>query len=68
MARGRRSTPDQADETVDTGGQMWDAPNQQVVREDASHPSEEGTGGQEGTTETTVEEETPPAAEESEGE
>jgi hypothetical protein len=25
--------------------QTWDSPNQQVVRPDQSHPSEEGTGG-----------------------
>jgi hypothetical protein len=29
------------------GGQMWDAPNQQVVRADQSPPWEEGTGGEE---------------------
>jgi hypothetical protein len=27
------------------GGTQWDAPNQQVVRDDASGPWEEGTGG-----------------------
>lgn len=27
------------------GGVMWDAPNQQVVRDDHSGPWEEGTGG-----------------------
>ena len=26
-------------------GTVWDAPNQQVVRPDESHPSEEGEGG-----------------------
>lgn len=30
----------------DTGGTLWDAPNQQVVRPDQSAPWEEGTGGQ----------------------
>jgi hypothetical protein len=30
---------------TDTGGALWDAPNQQVVRADQSHPSQEGTGG-----------------------
>ena len=29
----------------DTGGTVWDAPNQQVVREDESPPWEEGAGG-----------------------
>ena len=29
----------------DTGGTVWDAPNQQVVREDGSPPWEEGAGG-----------------------
>jgi hypothetical protein len=28
--------------------ELWDAPNQQVVRADESHPSEEGTGGEAG--------------------
>jgi hypothetical protein len=28
-------------------GQMWDAPNQQVVRPDQSAPWDEGTGGSE---------------------
>lgn len=27
------------------GGVQWDAPNQQVVRDDASAPWDEGTGG-----------------------
>jgi hypothetical protein len=27
------------------GGILWDAPNQQVVRDDASAPWDEGTGG-----------------------
>ena len=27
-------------------GTMWDAPNQQVVRDDASPPWQEGTGGE----------------------
>jgi hypothetical protein len=31
--------------TTDTGGTVWDAPNQQTVREDGSPPWEEGTGG-----------------------
>ncbi len=31
--------------TTDTGGTVWDAPNQQTVREDASPPWEEGAGG-----------------------
>jgi hypothetical protein len=26
-------------------GDVWDAPNQQVVRPDQSHPSDEGNGG-----------------------
>ena len=30
----------------DTGGTVWDAPNQQVVRPDQSPPWEEGTGGE----------------------
>jgi hypothetical protein len=30
------------------GGTVWDAPNQQVVREDGSPPWEEGTGGDAG--------------------
>jgi hypothetical protein len=30
---------------ADEGGVMWDAPNQQVVRDDHSAPWEEGTGG-----------------------
>lgn len=30
----------------DTGGTVWDAPNQQVVRADTSAPWEEGDGGQ----------------------
>lgn len=30
------------------GGTQWDAPNQQVVRDDASGPWEEGTGGDPG--------------------
>jgi hypothetical protein len=30
------------------GGIQWDAPNQQVVRDDASAPWEEGTGGETG--------------------
>lgn len=30
---------------TDEGGVMWDAPNQQVVRDDHSAPWEEGTGG-----------------------
>jgi len=29
----------------DAGGTIWDAPNQQVVREDQSAPWDEGTGG-----------------------
>jgi hypothetical protein len=29
------------------GGTQWDAPNQQVVRDDASAPWDEGTGGSE---------------------
>jgi len=29
----------------DTGGTVWDAPNQQVVREDQSAPWDEGNGG-----------------------
>jgi hypothetical protein len=29
----------------ETGGTVWDAPNQQVVRADQSHPAQEGTGG-----------------------
>ena len=29
-------------------GTVWDAPNQQVVREDESAPWEEGTGGEPG--------------------
>ena len=29
----------------DTTGTVWDAPNQQVVREDSSPPWEEGAGG-----------------------
>jgi hypothetical protein len=28
------------------GGIQWDAPNQQVVRDDASAPWDEGTGGE----------------------
>lgn len=34
-------------EPDDTGGEPVrpDAPNQQLVREDGSHPSQEGTGG-----------------------
>ena len=32
----------------DAGGTVWDAPNQQVVREDQSPPWDEGTGGQPG--------------------
>jgi hypothetical protein len=32
----------------DAGGVQWDAPNQQVVRSDASPPWQEGTGGEEG--------------------
>jgi hypothetical protein len=32
----------------DTGGVQWDAPNQQVVRDDHSGPWEEGTGGDPG--------------------
>ena len=32
-------------ETTDAGGTVWDAPNQQVVREDGSPPWEEGAGG-----------------------
>jgi hypothetical protein len=28
------------------GGVQWDAPNQQVVRDDASAPWEEGSGGE----------------------
>ena len=35
------STPENA------GGTVWDAPNQQVVRPDASAPWDEGTGGTE---------------------
>lgn len=31
----------------DTGGTVWDAPNQQVVRPDESPPWEEGDGGSE---------------------
>jgi hypothetical protein len=31
-------------ETEDVGGTVWDAPNQQVVREDESPPWEEGSG------------------------
>jgi hypothetical protein len=34
------STPEE-----DTGGTVWDAPNQQVVRPDESAPWDEGTGG-----------------------
>jgi hypothetical protein len=30
---------------ADEGGVLWDAPNQQVVRDDHSAPWEEGTGG-----------------------
>ena len=30
----------------DTGGTVWDAPNQQVVRPDQSAPWEEGSGGE----------------------
>ena len=33
------------EEPKDTGGTIWDAPNQQVVREDQSPPWEEGAGG-----------------------
>lgn len=42
---------DREDETGDpevqdtTAGTVWDAPNQQVVRDDASAPWEEGSGG-----------------------
>jgi len=32
-------------EQQEAGGTLWDAPNQQVVRDDASAPWEEGTGG-----------------------
>ena len=32
-------------EAKDSGGTIWDAPNQQVVREDESPPWEEGAGG-----------------------
>ena len=32
-------------EAEDRGGGEWDAPNQQVVREDQSPPWQEGTGG-----------------------
>jgi hypothetical protein len=35
-------------EEQDTGGTLWDAPNQQVVRDDASPPWQEGTGGDPG--------------------
>ena len=35
------SEPEQTSE----GGVQWDAPNQQVVRDDASPPWQEGTGG-----------------------
>ena len=42
-------------EVVDTGGALWDAPNQQVVRPDQSHPSEEGSGGEPGELVTTRE-------------
>jgi hypothetical protein len=40
-------TPDTPDtpEPKDTGGTIYDAPNQQVVREDGSPPWEEGAGG-----------------------
>jgi hypothetical protein len=31
------------------GGTVWDAPNQQTVREDESAPWEEGSGGSPGT-------------------
>jgi hypothetical protein len=37
------SKPEQQDAV---GGTQWDAPNQQVVRDDASAPWEEGTGGE----------------------
>jgi hypothetical protein len=30
---------------MSSGGTVWDAPNQQVVREDQSGPWEEGSGG-----------------------
>ena len=36
-------------DTQEAGGTIWDAPNQQVVRDDASAPWEEGTGGETGT-------------------
>lgn len=32
----------------EAGGTVWDAPNQQVVRDDSSPPWEEGTGGEGG--------------------
>ena len=38
-------------------GTIWDAPNQQVVRADESHPSEEGTGGEAGEVQAATEEE-----------
>jgi hypothetical protein len=38
-------TPEVTEDDPGTGGTVWDAPNQQVVREDASAPWEEGTGG-----------------------
>jgi hypothetical protein len=38
---------DQSDEREDeVEGERYDAPNQQVVREDGSGPADEGTGGQ----------------------
>ena len=39
-------TADSVPETTDTGGTVWDAPNQQVVRPDQSPPWQEGTGGE----------------------
>ena len=37
---------------AERSGTTWDAPNQQVVREDQSAPWDEGTGGTPGTPET----------------
>ena len=39
---------EQEPEQQDSGGQVWSAPNQQVVREDESGPWDEGTGGEPG--------------------
>lgn len=37
---------DERDDEVSESGDQYDAPNQQVVREDGSGPADEGTGGQ----------------------